>query len=70
MCLMKPRIQALDSDSPISVLGLSRPDGQDLEQELQIQLIQLIKRYEPVSCDSFDRFLENQAKGGENHARS
>lgn len=40
--------------------GLSASDGQDLEQELYIQLIRLIQRYDPRDSIPFDRFVREQ----------
>lgn len=38
--------------------GLPQADGEDLEQELYIHLIRLVRRYEPNGAMPFDRYLE------------
>lgn len=48
--------------------GLQVADGRDLEQELYIQLILLVRRYKPCSSMPFDRFIEENAQGGDDNA--
>lgn len=43
--------------------GLSLADGQDLEQELKIQLIDMVRRYKPSPLQPFDEFVADAAQG-------
>lgn len=52
--------------------GLPIRDGQDLEQELCLQLIRLVRTYDcdPGSCILFGQFIENTTGGGGFNGRS
>lgn len=42
-------------------VGLPWHDGQDLEQELRIQLIKLVRHYDPGRHASFERYIQDRA---------
>lgn len=39
--------------------GLSMADGQDLEQDLSIQLVRLVQRYELNNSESFESYVKS-----------